>query len=310
MFDPEQLRDQPPFTWQAVEDTEAIISYRHFYRLDKVTSLPGVQHCFGKMGAGGFSVLVQAFIHPANKANVFLLHGYTDHLGLYDQLILALMQAGFNVVGLDLPGHGLSVSGERAGIQGFQQYQQAIMPVISQAFKQLSGSWALIGQSTGGAIAMDYILNNPQHGFDRLVLLAPLVIPARWPWVKFQLFAARTLLQAVPRRFNHNSGDTQFLRFVKYKDPLQARFIRTSWVQSLYDWQAHFASSPSSTIACLLIQGGKDTVVDGAYNAQRIEEKFSHIEHYYLADANHHLANEVAAIRTLVFQRVKAFLMR
>lgn len=309
MFDPKQLGDLPPFTWQAVEETEAIVSYRHFYRLDSISRLPGVSHSFGKLNAGGFSVLVQAFIHPDNQDNVFLLHGYTDHLGLYDQLILALMQAGYNVVGMDLPGHGLSVSGERAGIQGFDQYQQAIIPVIDKAMKQLSGSWALMGQSTGGAIAMDYILNNPQSSFDKLVLLAPLVIPVRWSWIKLQLFAARGLLEAVPRSFNQNSGDQQFLRFVKHKDPLQPRRIPTSWVQSLYDWQVHFNASPSSTIPCLLVQGGKDVVVDGDYNCQRVREKFSCLQEFHLPEANHHLANEAAELREQVFHRLTAFLL-
>lgn len=309
MFDPEQLRELPPFTWQAVEENDAIVRYRHFYRLDKITNIAGVRHSFGKVSAGGFSVLVQAFIHPDNQANVFLLHGYTDHLGLYDQLILSLVQAGFNVVGMDLPGHGLSPSGERAGIQGFEQYQQAVVPVINKALKQLSGRWALLGQSTGGAIAMDYILNNPQHGFDRLVLLAPLVIPVRWSWVKLQLFAARGFLESVPRRFNQNSSNRNFLRFVKHKDPLQPRFIRTSWVQSLYDWQEHFEASPSADLPCLLIQGGKDVVVDGDYNCQRVREKFSYVEELHIAEANHHLANEKAEFREQVFDRVNSFLL-
>src|SRR5690554_75097 len=308
MFDPEQLRDLPLFTWQAVEETEAILAYRHFYRLDKITELAGVCHSFGEVNAGGFSVLVQAFVHPDNHANVFLLHGYTDHLGLYDQLILNLMQAGFNVVGLDLPGHGLSLSGERAGIQGFEQYQHALIPIVNDALRQLPGSWALLGQSTGGAIAMDYILNNAQHGFDKLVLLAPLVIPVHWPWVKLQLFAVGGLLETVPRRFNQNSSNGQFLHFIKHKDPLQPRLIRTSWVQSLYDWQSHFDASPSATIPCLLIQGGKDVVVDGDYNCQRVREKFRCLEEFHLPEANHHLVNEAQEFREPVFARIRQFL--
>lgn len=75
------------------------------------------------------------------------------------------------MIGLDLPGHGLSPSGERAGIYGFEQYQQVISPMIQEAQSVLAGDWFLLGQSTGGAIAMDYVLNTPQQQFKKIVYL-------------------------------------------------------------------------------------------------------------------------------------------
>ncbi len=308
MFDPMMLHPLPDFSWQAVEETEAIKAYRHFYRLDKILAISGVYHCFGNIKAGDFTLLAQAFIRPDNQKNVFLLHGYTDHLALFDQLILTLVQAGFNVIGLDLPGHGLSISGIRAGIQSFQQYQQAVTPLIQDAQQQLPGSWAIIGQSTGGAIAMDYVLNQKTHGFQHLVLLAPLVVPANWWLVQVQFYALRRVLKRIPRIFRDNSSNRQFMHFLEHCDPLQTRWLSTTWVQALVDWQAHFNANPHSTIATLLIQGGKDVVVDGKYNKRRILQKFSQVESLYLPQAKHHLANETAALQQVIFQRILMFL--
>lgn len=310
MFDPAQIHPLPDFSWQAVQANQGIESYRHFYRLDKLLEIEGVYHCFGNVYSEHYALLAQAFIHPDNQKNIFLIHGYTDHLGLYDRLIGHLLKSGFNVVGLDLPGHGLSLSGIRAGIESFSAYQEAVTPFIEQATQTLSGSWFLLGQSTGGTIAMDYILHNPKHPFAKQILLAPLVIPAHWPLIKLQLFAARRFLKSVPRKFNRNSGDEKFLRFVRLKDPLQPKWLKTSWVQSLYDWQEHFEHSPSSVLPTLLIQGDKDTVVDWQYNREKVKEKFSQTTELIIPGANHHLANESDQLRKQVFSQIIGYLER
>lgn len=306
-FSPRDLYPLPDFSWQPAAETPALIAYRHFYRLDKAMAKSRAKHCFGKINANGLTLAVQAFLPENARANVFVLHGYTDHVGLFDQLIEALLANHFNVVALDLPGHGLTESGHRAGIDGFGQYQDAVKPIINMAQQQLGGDWFLIGQSTGGAIAMDYILNNPEHHFKKVVLLAPLVIPVRWGWVKVQLFALRAFLNKVPRTFSVHSSDRNFLQFLR-KDPLQTRTIHTSWVQSLYDWQAHFEQSPQSATPTLLIQGEKDVVVDWQYNMKKIEEKFTALSVYRLSDANHHLVNEDKSLREAVFKAAIKFI--
>lgn len=306
-FSPESLNPLPSFSWKAVERTPALATYLHFYRLDKALNYPDSRHCFGTVEAAGLTLLVQAFIRESHTKNVFLLHGYTDHVGLFDQLICHLMEKGFNVVSLDLPGHGLTVSGHRAGIDGFGQYQDAVAPIIEMAQKEFPGDWYLIGQSTGGAIAMDYIMNNPPHGFKKQILLAPLVIPARWAWVKVQLFVLRSFLNTVPRTFSTHTSDKDFLKFLR-RDPLQTRTIHTSWVQSLYDWQEHFAQSPQSATPTLLVQGDQDSVVDGPYNRDRLREKFTHLTEVLITGANHHLVNEEQSLRAQVFNHVERYL--
>lgn len=308
MFDPAQIHPLPDFSWQPVKLTEGIKSYCHFYRLDRLLDTKDVYHCFGNVYSENYALLAQAFIHPDNQKNVFLIHGYTDHLGLYDRLIAHLLKSGFNVVGLDLPGHGLSLSGVRAGIESFSRYQEAVKPFIEQASQHLQGEWYLLGQSTGATIAMDYVLHNESHPFSKQVLLAPLVIPTSWPLIKLQLFAARRFLKSIPRKFNRNSSDEDFLRFVRLKDPLQPRWLKTSWVQSLYEWQKHFELSSASDLPTLLIQGDKDSVVDWQYNRRKVKEKFGQLSEIILPGANHHLVNEGDVIRKQVFSLLTLYI--
>ena len=308
MFNPEQLQLLPAFTWQQRGTNPAVQQYTRFYGMDLSQEFPGLLHCFGSRKAKGGMLVMQAFLLEKNRANVFLLHGYMDHIGLYGHLIRVLLMAGYNVVAIDLPGHGLTQLGERAGIDDFQDYQTVIKPLIAEAVTELSGTWHLVGQSTGGAIAMDYILNNPDHPFDKLVLLAPLVIPVRWPLVKFKLFTLRRFLRKVPRRFTRNSSDKAFLHFIKKHDPLQSRWVKTSWVQALYNWQPHFHNSPQSDTETLVIQGEKDIVVDWRYNLSAISSKFTRLHKICLPDANHHLVNEPCNIRDQVFTHLISFL--
>lgn len=305
MFDPASIHPIPDFSWQPVAETDGIKAYRHYYRLDKVvSSVDGAYHCFGNIYTKNFALTAQAFIHPDNQLNAFVVHGYTDHLGIYDQVIAALLHAGINVVGLDMPGHGLSLSGDRAGIKSFDCYQEAISGFIDEAMGQLKGSWFLLGQSTGGSVAIDYVLHKPEHRFKRLVLLAPLVIPRSWPIIKLQLMVIGRFAKAVPRKFNRNSGDKQFLRFVRRKDPLQPRWLKTSWVQALYDWQQHFETSPESEVPALLIQGNQDNVVEWQYNCAKVQEKLTKAELLLIEGANHQLVNEAEEIRKKVFSAI------
>ena len=57
----------------------------------------------------------------AARAAVVLLHGYGEHLGLYDALARRLMAAGHAVHALDCVGHGRS-DGERGRIDSWDDY--------------------------------------------------------------------------------------------------------------------------------------------------------------------------------------------
>ena len=91
-----------------VESGPAISDYYQHYHLDIAASYPGVKQYIGTFESGRYEVAGQLFLQEGARGTVFMVHGYTDHLGLYGDLIRHLLALGYSVAGFDLPGHGLS----------------------------------------------------------------------------------------------------------------------------------------------------------------------------------------------------------
>jgi alpha-beta hydrolase superfamily lysophospholipase len=308
MFAIEKLHPLLPFSWSSSRLRAEDAEYLEYYGIHfPEQQAKGMRYHFGQKGLAGFTIALHYLEIPNPKGSVVLLHGYMDHVGLYNHLIKALLESGYSVLAFDLPGHGLS-SGEQVGIDDFSDYQKVLQELMLHAKKQLPKPWYLVGQSTGGAIAMDYLMNNPEHGFAKAVLLAPLVIPKRWKLVRLQLALLGWLLRRVPRQFVKNSSDAQFLYFLHKQDPLQTRFIAASWVKALLKWQNHFAESPGSDTPVLVVQGGSDVTVEWTYNLPRIRAKFTSCKEVMLPEANHHLVKEAEPLRSKVLGATLEFL--
>ena len=293
----------------APQDLSVFDEYLDYYGMhfSKTLTAQNIQHQLGKKSFAGFDIAVHWFSQTHAKGNVIVNHGYMDHSGLYRHLVQFLLQQGFNVLIYDLPGHGLS-SGERAGIASFQCYQAVLKQLLAFAAPQLQGSNYLLGQSTGAAIAMDFVLHKPQLRIEKVILLAPLVIPKRWMSIRCALFFSRYWLTQVRRTFSINSSDQAFLTFIAEHDPLQTRFIKSSWLNALEKWQSHFDHAQKTDTPTLLIQGERDATVEWRYNIAAIEQHFMQLDMQLLDDASHHLVNESEAIRTRVFEDIRAFL--
>lgn len=302
------LQPLPPFSWQQENMRDIDKEYCRYYGIDYSAEFAGeLQHRFGVLPLAGFSIAVHYFQLTTNTRTAVIVHGYYDHVGLYGHLVRMLLGMGCNVLAYDLPGHGLS-SGERAGIGSFDQYRQVLDGLMLEMRPHLPQPLYLIGQSTGGSIAMDYVLNNPHHGFEKVVLLAPLVIPRQWLYLKLVVRTLGLFLSGLPREFVRNSHDDAFLNFLEHNDPLQPRQVRRSWGRALMQWQRHFDASPVSAVPVLLIQGDKDTTVDWRYNLARIKTRFTQLQVVMLEGGMHHLVNESQPYRERIWQAIRAFL--
>jgi alpha-beta hydrolase superfamily lysophospholipase len=287
-------------------------AYARYYGLDAGRRIAGVRHGGGWIQAAGYRILLQVLQPVAARGTVFIVHGYLEHSGLYPQLLPLLLKAGYAVVIHDLPGHGLS-SGTRAGIRDFAEYQQ-VLTAVQQAAGGMPGPWLGLGQSTGGAILMEQVLAACAGGrvpvFDRLFLLAPLVLPTRLQWWQirglFWLFGA--LRSSTPRSFRRNTGDEAFLHFIRYEDPLQARWIPYGWVMALKEWVGRVHRYPPSRFPVWVVQGGRDSTVNGPYNLQFVRSRFKVCASLNLAGASHQLANEHDGVRRPVEHLLSAFL--
>ncbi|MDI3353708.1 alpha/beta hydrolase [Pseudomonas sp. UYIF39] len=299
-FDPDHLRAslRPLADWQPLS-LEAL-AYQRFYGLDFAGR--DVRSGLGRFAVDGYEVVSQVWWPERAKATLFLFHGFYDHTGLYRHVIEWALDQNFAVIACDLPGHGLS-SGERASIKDFAEYQDTLQKLFAEAQSlDLPQPWHLFGQSTGGAIVIDHVLNqgasSPAQG--QVILLSPLVRPRAWGWSKLSYYLLKPFVKAIARRFSENSNDPDFLPFLQ-ADPLQPLRLPTAWVGALARWIKRIEAAPYSMRRPLIVQGQADMTVDWEHNLEVLRGKFDRPQVLMLPEARHHLANETLALRREYF---------
>jgi alpha-beta hydrolase superfamily lysophospholipase len=299
-FDPDHLRAslRPLADWQPL--SEEALAYQHFYRVDFAGR--NVRSGLGRFAVDGYEVVSQVWWPEQAKATLFLFHGFYDHTGLYRHVIEWALDQNFAVIACDLPGHGLS-SGERASIKDFTEYQDTLQGLFTEAKSlDLPQPWHLCGQSTGGAIVIDHVLNqgasSPAQG--QVILLSPLVRPRAWGWSQLSYYLLKPFVKAIARRFSENSNDPDFLPFLQ-ADPLQPLRLPTAWVGALARWIKRIEAAPYSMRRPLIVQGQADMTVDWEHNLEVLRGKFDRPQVLMLPEARHHLANETLALRREYF---------
>ncbi len=274
--------------------------YAEFYGIDFSADFPGLREGMGYFDAAGERISATCFLHPEPVGCVLILHGYFDHIALYGHLIRWCLSHGLSVMGWDLPGHGLS-TGPRASIDSFDRYVEVLETAMETFGEELPQPLHVMGQSTGGAIIMEYLLRDgfreANCPFEQVVLLAPLVRPAHWQRVELVFRAFRNWIPEVRRKFKPNSNDPEFLHFLKYEDPLQSRTLPTAWLDAMHRWIPEILAHTPTDISPMVIQGIDDHTVDWRYNIGVIRDKFRDPEVVLLGRGRHHLVNDSERVR-------------
>jgi alpha-beta hydrolase superfamily lysophospholipase len=121
----------------------------------------------------------------AARGTVQIVHGLGEHIGRYAALAGRLAEAGWNVVGHDLRGHGAS-SGERGRIADAQLLLADVANVIDhhRRGEGAQGPLVLLGHSLGGLIAARFVAEGLRSDaarwwrhVDALVLSSPALDP-------------------------------------------------------------------------------------------------------------------------------------
>jgi alpha-beta hydrolase superfamily lysophospholipase len=233
---------------------------------------------------------------------VVLAHGYYDHMGVWRHLLAALVAADWRVVCYDQPGHGLS-GGEPAAIADFQTYVEVLDGIVGFAAERFPGDLQVVGHSMGAGVAADWLLQERGTAAGRVVLLAPLFHSSAWGLSRFGHTVAGQWFRAMPRKYRRNSGDADYLAFVR-ADPLQYGTLPASWVEALGRWNRQVAARPPSQRPLLVLQGGDDTTVDWGYNLPLLERLFPRADVRLVAGARHQLLNESPSLREAVVRQV------
>ncbi|EAT11400.1 alpha/beta hydrolase [Bermanella marisrubri] len=295
---PETVRQHVPkldFSKDQADWPEDIQAYCQYYGLDLENRYKHVDHALGAFDAAGYTLVAHVYTISNAKGTVFIQHGYYDHVGIYNHLIEHCIEQGYNVFTYDLPGHGLS-TGDRASINSFREYDDVFSDALERLQQHFTGPIVAIGQSTGGAIIINYLLSRrlDRHTspFASIHLISPLVRPVAWRRNLALYYVMRPFVRQLKRKFAINSHNEEFLNFLSHDDPLQPLFLKTKWVGALRKWIRFIEKSAPVDLDINVIQGTEDGTVDYRHNMRILEEKFSGFHVHFVEQGRHHMVNE------------------
>ncbi|AZZ96601.1 alpha/beta fold hydrolase [Pseudoalteromonas sp. R3] len=108
--------------------------------------------------------------HPNNQKAVLLIHGLTDSPFIFHTLAADLYARGYDVRTMLLPGHGTAASDLKE--VDYRDWQQHVRYAISRTASDYS-QFAVLGYSTGAALATTEIAERRPDNLAALVLVAP-----------------------------------------------------------------------------------------------------------------------------------------
>lgn len=266
----------------------------------------------GKIKSFDFDLVGQ--IYQKKQENyrglILYIHGYLDHFGLYKEFIKFFTQNNYIVVGVDLPGHGLS-TGKIADIVDFGQYAssiEAITSILKAKYQHLELNYSLFGFSAGAAVGIEYLLRNASNlPFNKACWFAPLLRVPKWRYTELARYLD-PIVKYVSRQNRNVSHDPVFVNFIRLNDPLQAMFLPLRWVTAMHEWEARLAKYKPLELATCIIQGTADATIDWQYNIPSLVKLFPNHRVHYIADGYHNLCNEAEEYRKVVYDYVLNFL--
>jgi alpha-beta hydrolase superfamily lysophospholipase len=312
-------QQMPALEFSPLKDSEwaqttLVQTYLNDYGINFAKEFPEISHGFGCVNAAGFKIATQYWLPERAQGTLVVVHGYYDHLGVFDHAMRFALQHNLAVIGFDLPGHGLS-SGEPAAIDSFDQYGDVLAKVLQQSAAIMPQPVYALGQSTGCAVLMNYLwryakTQNTLAQFKKIAFCSPLVLPRGWRGIQMGSTVygvLRHFVRQISRTFSQSSHDLEFNRFLKEQDPLQARTLPLSWVGAMKAWHKMLMDLAPLQTDCLIVQGTADMTVEWRYNVPLLQQKLPAAKLVYIQGAGHQLVNESPEYRGQVFIAIEHY---
>lgn len=310
----QQLAQQlPPLAFSLAKDciwpqSAPVQAYLNAYDINFAKEFTGLSHAFGAVMAAGFHIATHYWIPEQPKGTLVVVHGYYDHIGVFEHPIRFALQHNLAVLAFDLPGHGLS-SGEPAAINSFNQYGDVLAEILQHSAHLMPQPLYALGQSTGGAVLLNYLWRHEPkvaatRRFAKMALCSPLVLPRGWRGIhsgRYVYAVLRHIIARIGRSFGQSSHDAAFNEFLRYSDALQAKYLPLSWVGAMKQWHQQVIEYAPLQQPVLIVQGTGDRTVDWRYNLPLLQQKLPNAEVVYIAEAGHQLVNESDVYRQQVF---------
>lgn len=118
----------------------------------------------------------RSFYYPGGQHGVLLVHGFAGTIDGQRALGKFLVTKGFTVLGLRLPGHGISA--EALATTDAEDWSRSVTEAVNW-LRQKCTTISVIGASLGGNLALCHEADH--HDLDKIVLLAtPLRVHGQW----------------------------------------------------------------------------------------------------------------------------------
>ncbi len=287
------------------KNSKQIINYFRFYEIDYNVEA----HYFGYYISGEKKIAAHVFLNNNTKGTVLLFHGFLDHsANTFTKIIPELLNNGYSVVAIDLPGHGFS-EGRRGDSKDFTEYYQIIKDFYNNYLNTLPGPYHIIGHSTG-CVGILEALYDETINFETYILVAPLIRTDAWALTKFGMVLFGWILPRVPGLTKRGTSNLAYADFIAHEDPLFVNWPPTSWVRTLFYWELDIRDYGINNQEIIILQGQKDRGLDWEYNIEYFESRFPNSIVKYFPDANHTLFSEPENIRNEVIDAVLHYLNR
>ncbi len=201
---------------------------------------------------------------------VLMVHGYAGNSLGFRYIASKLLQEGYSIATLSLPGHEIS-DGERGDIEDFREYGELVNDYIK--FLRVKGfnvEYA-IGHSTG---CSSLIIYNELYGwnFKKVVFIAPLIQSVYWLPSKVVRFLSKPFI---------NYYNT------KWRDTMALYIFPIHWFDELIEWNDDLRFYKKQDEKILLFQGEQDDVVNWKYNIPKIRSIYPDLEVVKYKEGNH-----------------------
>lgn len=133
-------------------------------------------------GDGGRPLFVSRFDADAPEGTVLIVHGFTENVEKFLEVIHALLKNNLSVVAYDQRGHGRSWRAEGLSdlslthVDAFEEYVEDMEAVRRAVVARMPGPHRVFCHSMGGAVTALYLETHPDS-FDRAAMCSPMIAP-------------------------------------------------------------------------------------------------------------------------------------
>ena len=230
-------------------------------------SLDPIEYRLQSPGLGELRALRWEAERP--RGRVGILHGLGDHAARYGHVARALLERGYAVEAIDLPGHGKSY-GARGHVGTWEEYRGAVDLWMGDMGARPGGDHvALLGHSMGSFVAFDWALRNPDRLRALILSAPPFELVLRPSMLKVR--AAQIAARFWPGYSQGNmilpsmlSSDQEMIR-AHASDPLVHYQISARLFLEFQRMRAALSrSAPQLAVDTLIIQGSSDPIAASA----------------------------------------------